>query len=121
MVEVNRSSGVLPAQASFSVSSHLPKVLDMVLRRATAGVTVRIRCTAGGESHWSTTIGLPPGIGFKIFHRADSSHPIASGHADHQGQCVVPAQDALFVGESYKLRVEASRCNIQTAKLVYTR
>ena len=108
VVEVNRSSGVLPAQASFSVSSHLPKVLDMVLRRATAGVTVRIRCTAGGESHWSTTIGLPPGIGFKIFHPADKSHPIASGHADHQGQCVVPAQDALFVGESYKLRVEAS-------------
>jgi len=85
-----------------------PTTVDMTVLRATAPVAVRIRPTAGtGGSNWMASVGLPPGLAFVIDH-VDTGERVTSGHVDAHGDCFVPAQDALIVGEQYALIVGES-------------
>ena len=106
-VEVSRGAGVLPAEVTFTHATHLTTVVDVVLCRATAGLVVRLRSASSMALHWKDAVGLS--LHFQVLHAASGGKQlVASGHTDHQGQCKVPSQEALFVGEVYELHVERS-------------
>ena len=107
VVEVDGNAGVLPTHAAFMIRSHMQNVIRIVLRRATVGLTVRIRGSADGAMLWRLNAGLPSGIDFEIAHLA-SSQLVTRGCTGKTGQCVVPVQDDLFVNEAYLLRVAPS-------------
>ena len=66
--------------------------------------------STGGKVEWSAGVGLPPGIAFTVWHTTskDGDQYITAGRTDEHGECLVPAHDELFVGETYQLRVEGS-------------
>ena len=108
LLELAEGAGVLAEPLSFDVKSTAPTLVDVTLRRANAPVQVRIRpAVAGGSAHWTSGVGLPPGIAFVIDH-VGSGERVAAGHTDGNGEAYVPPHDTLFVGEQYSLRVADS-------------
>ncbi|KAL1508415.1 hypothetical protein AB1Y20_004524 [Prymnesium parvum] len=102
-IEISPGSGVQAQKVSAFVSSSAPTPVQVTLHRATAPVHVHLRSDMSSSGSWASTLPLPPGVVFEVWHSALQKR-VFSGHVDAKGYALIPDKEDLFINQRYEIR-----------------